>query len=147
MKPKKVRELINDALYAQIHANGIKRDMPQPFHIQGPPGIGKSAIPKMICAEMKVGFIDNRPALRDPTDYRGIPAIVENRAVWLQPSDLPTPWYCLICERPLSETQALERDSAPDSVLRACKFCGSPTVDAGILFLDELDAAQPTTQA
>ena len=139
MNPKQIRTIIVDAVQQQLRAKN-KREMLQPLHVIGSPGIGKSALPKSVAQEFNIGFIDNRPALRDPTDYRGIPAIVDGLAQWLPPSDLPTKHYCLTCERPLPDVKV-------DLAKGTCKICGNKTTDAGILFLDELDAAPPTTQA
>ena len=44
MKPKRVKEVISRALDIRDKSGDPKAV--QPFHIWGPPGIGKSAIPK-----------------------------------------------------------------------------------------------------
>ena len=61
-----------------------------PAFIWGPPGIGKSAIVHKIAAEATLPVIDLRASLLDPTDLRGIPAIVDKQAVWCPPAFLPT---------------------------------------------------------
>lgn len=55
----------------------------------GPPGAGKSSIVRQVAAQLQVPLLDVRAALLDPTDIRGIPAIVDGRAVWCPPSFLP----------------------------------------------------------
>lgn len=60
-----------------------------PAFIWGPPGIGKSAIVHRIAADAGLPVIDLRASLLDPTDLRGIPAIVDNQAVWCPPAFLP----------------------------------------------------------
>lgn len=60
-----------------------------PAFVWGPPGIGKSSIVKRVAAEAGLPVIDLRASLLDPTDLRGIPAIVDGQAVWCPPSFLP----------------------------------------------------------
>jgi hypothetical protein len=60
-----------------------------PAFIWGPPGIGKSAIVHDIAIKAGLAVIDLRASLLDPTDLRGIPAIVDGLAVWCPPSFLP----------------------------------------------------------
>ena len=60
-----------------------------PAFIWGPPGIGKSAIVHSIATEAGLPVIDLRASLLDPTDLRGIPAIVDKQAVWCPPAFLP----------------------------------------------------------
>jgi len=55
----------------------------------GPPGVGKSSVVRQAAAAMKMPLLDVRAALLDPTDVRGIPAVVDGRAVWCPPSFLP----------------------------------------------------------
>lgn len=62
-----------------------------PAFIWGPPGIGKSAIVRRVAAAAKLPVIDLRASLLDPTDLRGIPAIIDGRAVWCPPDFLPKP--------------------------------------------------------
>ncbi len=60
-----------------------------PAFIWGPPGVGKSAIVSQLAAERGLELIDIRAPLLDPTDLRGIPAVVGDRAEWFAPSFLP----------------------------------------------------------
>lgn len=62
-----------------------------PVFLWGPPGIGKSSIVAQIAKEQKIGFIDLRLSLLDPTDLRGIPFFNanDNSAVWASASFLP----------------------------------------------------------
>ncbi len=60
-----------------------------PAFIWGPPGIGKSAIVHSIANQAGLHVVDLRASLLDPTDLRGIPAIVDGRAVWCPPGFLP----------------------------------------------------------
>ena len=153
MRPKRVRELIGDALEYQWAANGNKKIMPQPIFMWGPPGVGKSATPRGICEDMKIGFVDNRPPLRDPTDYRGIPAVVDEMAKWLPPSDLPTAHFCMECKTILHKHQLEATDGAKigaDGKWTGvkCKCCGSTDITSrGIMIADELSSAPPMTQA
>lgn len=132
MKPKRVKEFIRRAVDSPLEI--------QPIHLWGPPGIGKSAIPKQVTEEKEIGFVDMRLAQRDPTDLRGIPAVIDGKAKWLSPPELPTDNWCLDCQRPLHENEVLNGGS--------CKFChGKRLTDKGILFLDEMSSAPPLTQA
>ncbi len=142
MKPKRVKEVINKVLDDRDAASDPKSV--QPMHLWGPPGIGKSAIPKQVTDERQIGFVDMRLAQRDPTDLRGIPAVIDGRARWLPPPELPTENWCLDCHRPLfeSDLEKLEKGKA------RCIFCkGGRITSKGILFLDELTSAPPLTQA
>lgn len=142
MKPKRVKETITRALDIRDTSGDPKAV--QPFHIWGPPGIGKSAIPKQITIERHIGFVDMRLAQRDPTDLRGIPAVIEGRSRWLPPPELPTDRWCLDCHRPLHETDLY----VDEKKATRCAFCkGDKLTDKGILFLDELTSAPPLTQA
>jgi hypothetical protein len=60
-----------------------------PAFIWGPPGVGKSAIVHSIAADANLPVVDLRASLLDPTDLRGIPAIVDKQAVWCPPAFLP----------------------------------------------------------
>ena len=136
MKPKRVKEILNKALEDPTAI--------QPLHIWGPPGIGKSAIPKQVCEEKQVGFVDMRLAQRDPTDLRGIPAVIDGKARWLPPPELPTDHFCLDCQRVLQDISTEKRGIKG----KFCPFCGSDKLtDKGILFLDEMTSAPPLTQA
>jgi hypothetical protein len=127
VRPKFVRETIEDAL-----------DCPeavQPLFLWGPPGIGKSAVPREICRERQINLVDIRMSLLDPTDLRGIPAVVDET--------------CPRCNGTGGEN-------------RSCPLCGGtgirtiakwlepamlPTDGKGILFFDELTSAPPLQQA
>lgn len=60
-----------------------------PAFIWGPPGVGKSAIVARLAADRGLTLVDIRAPLLDPTDLRGIPAVVGDRAEWFAPSFLP----------------------------------------------------------
>lgn len=62
-----------------------------PTFLWGAPGIGKSSIVKQIADEKKIGFIDLRLALMDPTDLKGIPFYDKDShtALWAPPAFLP----------------------------------------------------------
>jgi hypothetical protein len=62
-----------------------------PCFLWGAPGIGKSSIVKQIAEEKKIGFIDLRLALMDPTDLKGIPFYDKesHTALWAPPAFLP----------------------------------------------------------
>ena len=62
-----------------------------PTFLWGAPGIGKSSIVKQIADSKKIGFIDLRLALMDPTDLKGIPFYDKDShsALWASPAFLP----------------------------------------------------------
>jgi len=82
MKPKEVKMWLTKAVEHPL-------DVP-PVLLEGPPGIGKSAIPKQVAEENNINFVDIRLAQRDVTDLRGIPAVIDGKARWLPPPELPT---------------------------------------------------------
>jgi MoxR-like ATPase len=62
----------------------------RPAFVWGAPGVGKSAVVRALGADLGRPVIDIRAPLLDPTDLRGIPAVVDGRAVWAPPSFLPS---------------------------------------------------------
>ncbi len=127
MRPRDVKQAIENAL-----------DSPepvQPLFLWGPPGVGKSAVPREICVTRNLTLIDIRMSLLDPTDLRGIPAVVDVK--------------CDVCHG-----NGGEQHDCP-----ACGGTGIRTVakwlepsflpkdGQGIIFLDELTSAPPLNQA
>lgn len=144
MNSKKLTALIEDMLSDPEHVPAL--------YIWGPPGVGKSATPRGITQERKIGYVDERVPLRDQTDVRGIPAILKDSAVWLPPSNLPTENFCLDCQSPLRKaTMTVDnRRELPDGKVTGvtCGICGSTNITwQGILVLEELSSAPPMTQA
>jgi hypothetical protein len=82
MRPKNVKAIIDGAVDEPL--------VSPPIMLWGPPGCGKSSIPKQIAEEKKIGFIDIRGPQLDPTDLRGIPTVSGDKAKWLPPTFLPT---------------------------------------------------------
>ncbi len=78
MKPSRARVVLNSLLKQRW-----------PAFIWGQPGVGKSAIVREIASSAKLEVTDIRASLLDPTDIRGIPAIVGGEAIWCPPSFLP----------------------------------------------------------
>jgi len=145
LKPKRVKEHIARAL---DHREASKNPTAvQPIHLWGPPGIGKSAIPKQVTEEREIGFVDMRLAQRDPTDLRGIPAVIDGRARWLPPPELPTDHWCLDCRKPLFENDLVVVAQGKKEGVQCASCKGSRITAKGILFLDELTSAPPLTQA
>jgi hypothetical protein len=64
-------------------------DADDPAYLWSAPGVGKSDIVRAVAQERGLPLIDFRAVLRDPVDLRGLPAIVDGKAHWLPPSDLP----------------------------------------------------------
>lgn len=130
MRPKFVRQAIEDAL-----------DSPepvQPLFLWGPPGIGKSAVPREICRERQINLVDIRMSLLDPTDLRGIPAVVDEKCEKCQGSGGigGEDKNCPVCGGTGLRTVAKWLEPAM-----------LPTDGKGILFFDELTSAPPLQQA
>jgi hypothetical protein len=81
MRPSAVKQVIAAAIKDPTKA--------PPIFIEGPPGVGKSAIARQVADEAGIGWLDTRASQHDPTDFRGIPAVVDGKAVWLPPADIP----------------------------------------------------------
>jgi len=45
----------------------------KPLLLKGAPGIGKTSIPTQVCKEMDIDLIISHPAVKEPTDYTGLP--------------------------------------------------------------------------
>lgn len=78
MKPSQLQACLEEA-----HAFNA------PCMIWGAPGIGKSQIVKQVAQNNDMGIIDIRLSTYDPTDLKGIPAIINGKAEWLNLSELP----------------------------------------------------------
>jgi hypothetical protein len=114
--------------------------------------VHNSAQPKAVATKHHIGFVDNRAPLHDPTDYRGIPTVIGDEAVWLPPSELPTPNFCMGCGSVLhSRTMTVidRKEFSGGKVTGVtCKICGSQDIVwKGIFVLEELSSAPPMTQA
>ncbi len=79
MKPSRIAEVMATLI-----------DTRWPIFIWGPPGVGKSSIVRDVALAKNLALLDVRASLLDPTDLRGIPMIVDGRAVWCPPSFLPS---------------------------------------------------------
>lgn len=60
--------------------------------VWGPPGVGKSDLVAQLAAEDRIGLVDFRMALRDPTDIKGfpIPDLKAKTMRFLRDAELPT---------------------------------------------------------
>lgn len=61
----------------------------RPLFLWGPPGVGKSALVRNAAKALGLSLIDVRAVLLDPVDLRGLPAIVDGKAIWCTPDFLP----------------------------------------------------------
>jgi len=59
-----------------------------PVLIKGAPGVGKSDIVAQVAAELEMDLIISHPVVSDPTDYKGLPGIVNGKAEFLPFGDL-----------------------------------------------------------
>jgi len=106
----------------------------QPLFLWGPPGIGKSAVPREICRERKINLVDIRMSLLDqPTCGAFLPS-------WMKPV--------------LDASNGGENKDCPVCAVQGSgrwrngwnRQCCRPTAK-GILFFDELTSAPPLQQA
>lgn len=83
MKPKQIYQLVSLAV---DHA----KETP-PMLIEGPPGIGKSAVPFEVCQDKGKNFVDIRLVQRDPSEFRvPVPNMQTKKAEWFISEELPT---------------------------------------------------------
>jgi hypothetical protein len=61
-----------------------------PVLLLGTYGIGKSAVPHEVGAALGLPVHEERPSLREPTDYTGIMHVKDGRTHWAPPAILPT---------------------------------------------------------
>jgi len=54
-----------------------------PVLIKGAPGIGKSDIVSQVAKKLKMNLIISHPVVSDPTDFKGLPGIVDGEAEFL----------------------------------------------------------------
>ena len=59
-----------------------------PVLVVGPPGVGKSDIVSQVARDQGFDLILTHPVISDPTDYKGMPFVVEGRAEFLPFGDL-----------------------------------------------------------
>jgi len=59
-------------------------------YVQGPPGLGKSAMIRQLADDQEYNFQDIRLTYLDPTHLQGFLTIVDGMACWTQPADFPT---------------------------------------------------------
>lgn len=64
-------------------------NLKSPTMIWGAPGIGKSRIISDYTKKVDIGLVDIRLSTYDPTDLKGIPAIVDGTTTWLSLGELP----------------------------------------------------------
>lgn len=59
-----------------------------PILIKGAPGIGKSDIVAQVARELEMNLLVSHPVVSDPTDFKGLPGIVDGKAEFLPYGDL-----------------------------------------------------------
>src|ERR1700687_682204 len=68
----------------------LRRAVPAPLPVLlvGAPGVGKTAIVKQLAEELDLPLVVSHPVTSDPTDFRGLPWMVDGRATFLPIGDL-----------------------------------------------------------
>jgi MoxR-like ATPase len=127
MRPRDVKLAIENALDSPVPV--------QPMFLWGPPGVGESAIPREICQERNLTLVDVRMSLLDPTDLRGIPAVVDVQ--------------CDVCRGNGGENNTCPACGGTHirTVAKWLEPSMLPKDGKGVLFLDELTSAPPLQQA
>lgn len=59
-----------------------------PVLVKGAPGVGKSDIITQVAKELKYDLVISHPVVSDPTDFKGLPGIVQGKAEFLPFGDL-----------------------------------------------------------
>ncbi len=77
MKPSELSAFLETTLQAQL-----------PILIKGAPGVGKTDIAKQAADKAGARLIISHPVVSDPTDYKGLPFVVNNKAKFLPFGDL-----------------------------------------------------------
>lgn len=77
MNANQLQQLLAQAIPAKL-----------PILIKGAPGIGKSDIVTKAAADANAKLVIMHPVVSDPTDFKGLPAIVKNEAEFLPFGDL-----------------------------------------------------------
>jgi hypothetical protein len=74
----------------------------KPVLLVGQPGVGKTSIGEQVAADLGADLLVTHPVVSDPTDYKGMPWVVDGRAEFLPFGDLQalieatSPTVCLI---------------------------------------------------
>ncbi len=95
----------------------LRRTIPaaHPLLLVGAPGVGKTAIVKAAAADLHYNLVVSHPVTAEPTDFRGLPWMVDGRASFLPIGDLarlqalagqPTVWLIDDLGQAPSATQA-----------------------------------------
>jgi dynein-related subfamily AAA family protein len=68
----------------------LRRTIPAglPVLLVGAPGVGKTAIVREVAAELGCELVVSHPVTADPTDFRGLPWMIDGRASFLPIGDL-----------------------------------------------------------
>jgi hypothetical protein len=77
MKPSQLRDKLLKCMKAGL-----------PVLIKGSPGVGKSDIVAQVSDELEMDLFISHPVVSDPTDYKGLPGIVDGQAEFLPFGDL-----------------------------------------------------------
>jgi len=77
MEPKKLKKTLIESIKAGL-----------PVLIKGSPGVGKSDIVAQVAKKLKMNLVISHPVVSDPTDFKGLPGIVDGEAEFLPFGDL-----------------------------------------------------------
>jgi len=77
MSPSDIQKLLRRTIPARL-----------PVLLIGAPGVGKTALVQEVARELGYGLVTSHPVTSDPTDFRGLPWMVDGRASFLPIGDL-----------------------------------------------------------
>jgi hypothetical protein len=77
LKPSQLAKLLAQTIKAKL-----------PVLITGAPGIGKTDVVTQAAAAAKADLVVSHPVVSDPTDYKGMPWVIDGRATFLPFGDL-----------------------------------------------------------
>ena len=83
MRPKQLAQLLDHF----IRAAQDGKDVPA-LHVQGEPGVGKSAIVHQACARSESLLLEHHLLFKEPVDFSGVPTVENGRTRWCPPIDL-----------------------------------------------------------
>lgn len=144
MRPSQVEQVISASIAHPTEA--------PPLFLEGSPGIGKSAVMRQASKKADIGWLDTRASQHDPTDFRGIPAVINGYGLDdlmgnIDPDKMDQAQLKDLVAKVLSKL----RHSQPKAIWlppEDIPFVGNTNIpDKGLWCLDEVTSSPPLVQA